>query len=232
MKWILRCTPSPATAMALAALVVAVGGVAYATIPDSSGTIHGCFSNTNGILRVVESANDCRTSERAIEWNQEGPPGPPGRPTTAFAEETAEVSTASRSFVDLGGPELNVTVPASGLVAAVARAETHGTHTPPGMPQASFLGGCVGLFVDSQPYLGADRSDSSAELFCQQGNLVGDGVLTYFKNFVDWFTFEASPGPHTFSLRYRARCLIASEGCPEDARGFFKNRKLWVTPIG
>jgi hypothetical protein len=79
MRRILRRRPSPATAVALAALIVALGGVAYATIPDSSGTIHGCSNKANGNLRVVES--NCRRDETAIAWNQRGPPGPPGEAT-------------------------------------------------------------------------------------------------------------------------------------------------------
>jgi hypothetical protein len=75
MNWIRKHRPSPATAIALAALFVALGGVAYATIPDSNGTIHGCYQGTNGVLRVVESAGDCRSRERALDWNQQGPPG-------------------------------------------------------------------------------------------------------------------------------------------------------------
>jgi len=58
----------------LAALVVALGGVAFATIPDSSGTIHSCY-NPAGNLRVVESANGCRNNETPLAWNQQGPPG-------------------------------------------------------------------------------------------------------------------------------------------------------------
>ena len=71
MKRILRRRPSPATVIALTALVVALGGVAYATIPDSSGTIHGCFSKQNGNLRVIESSSECRTNEEALNWSQD-----------------------------------------------------------------------------------------------------------------------------------------------------------------
>jgi hypothetical protein len=62
-------------AVALAALVIAAGGVAFATITDSSGTFHGCVAKASGNLRVVESADGCRNNERAIAWNQQGPPG-------------------------------------------------------------------------------------------------------------------------------------------------------------
>ncbi len=69
MKWIRTHRPSPAMAVALAALIVALGGAAFAAIPDSSGTIHGCAKKRNGSLRVVESAGDCRAGEFPISWN-------------------------------------------------------------------------------------------------------------------------------------------------------------------
>ena len=234
MNRILRRRPSPATVIALTALIVAAGGAAYATIPDSGGKIHGCIGKSNGNLRVVESAGDCRTNESALEWNRQGPPGPPGGLTTASAEEGPEISTASTSFVDLGGPTVNVTVPSSGLVAAVVRAEIHGTYQPPdpGGTFAAILGGCVGLFVDSQPFSGLPEGSQVNDLVCERVG-IGPGAPPVFrKELIDWFTFEATPGPHTFSLRYRAKCLIADHGCPEADRAFYRNRKLWVTPIG
>jgi hypothetical protein len=75
MKGIWGYRPSPATVIALAALVVALGGVAYATIPDSNGTIHGCYKKANGTLRVVDEGAGCRSSEKSLDWNQQGPPG-------------------------------------------------------------------------------------------------------------------------------------------------------------
>lgn len=78
MKWLRTRRPSPATGIAMAALGVALGGAAYAAIPDSNGTIHACYHKKTGDLRVVDSAGDCRKKEQALEWNQEGPAGPPG----------------------------------------------------------------------------------------------------------------------------------------------------------
>jgi hypothetical protein len=66
--------PSPAMVVALIGVVIGLGGVAFATIPDSSGTIHGCYG-PQGNLRVVDSAAGCRNSETALSWNQQGPPG-------------------------------------------------------------------------------------------------------------------------------------------------------------
>jgi hypothetical protein len=56
-------------AIAGAALLgaAAIGTAAWATIPDSSGVIHGCF-NASGQLRVIDSATDaCRSAESALD---------------------------------------------------------------------------------------------------------------------------------------------------------------------
>jgi len=62
-------------------LVLVVGGigagVAVASIPDSSGTIHGCYNTITGALRVVDDKS-CNALEKAITWDQQGPAGLPG----------------------------------------------------------------------------------------------------------------------------------------------------------
>jgi hypothetical protein len=62
---------------ALGAIVagVAVGGIAYAAIPDS-GLFHACYKNSTGAVRLVDSASDCGASETATQWSQSGQPGP------------------------------------------------------------------------------------------------------------------------------------------------------------
>ena len=61
------------------------GFAAYAAIPDSGQVIHGCYQRESGQLRVIDTdrGQSCRPSERALDWNQQGPkgaPGPPGPP--------------------------------------------------------------------------------------------------------------------------------------------------------
>lgn len=79
---ILGYRPSVSTLVAVVAVVIALGGIAYAavpnSIPDSKGVIHGCFSKINGHLRVVKLPSSCRAYERAISWSQNGQPGPRG----------------------------------------------------------------------------------------------------------------------------------------------------------
>jgi hypothetical protein len=75
--------PSARNAVVVGALLAsaAIGTAAWATIPDSSGVIHGCFKKSGGALRVVDSSVvACASNEIALEWSQTGPPGPRGAP--------------------------------------------------------------------------------------------------------------------------------------------------------
>jgi len=58
--------------------LIALSGIAYATIPDISGLISAWYSSTSGALRVIDSAAKCSAAERALSWNQTGPAGPQG----------------------------------------------------------------------------------------------------------------------------------------------------------
>jgi hypothetical protein len=76
-----------------AALVLGLfaGSLAYATIPDSSGMIHGCYKLNQGTLRVIDTGKGegCLNSEAAISWTQtglQGPQGPTG-PTGAKGDK-------------------------------------------------------------------------------------------------------------------------------------------------
>jgi hypothetical protein len=102
MSWIRRRRPSPAAAIALAALIVALGGAAFAAIPDSNGTIHGCYQKTNGTLRVVDASSDCRSSELGLDWNQKGPPGPPGSGLTRLGQHF--VASGDQQVLAQAGP--------------------------------------------------------------------------------------------------------------------------------
>jgi hypothetical protein len=50
-------------------------GVAQASIPDASGTIHACY-RPNGLLRVIDTGTHrCRAHEMAISWPSTASPG-------------------------------------------------------------------------------------------------------------------------------------------------------------
>jgi hypothetical protein len=77
----------------VAALGLLAGGIAYASIPDSRGVIHGCYQNTSGTLRVIGTnptvgGGKCSNGESALTWNQRGPTGPPGADGTNGTDGT------------------------------------------------------------------------------------------------------------------------------------------------
>jgi hypothetical protein len=70
-------------ALTLAALAA---GVAWASIPDGTGTIHACYSPSDKTLRVIDTGG-CAKGETPVSWGQnaiqgaqgsQGNPGPPG----------------------------------------------------------------------------------------------------------------------------------------------------------
>lgn len=65
----------------LAAVILMVGGVAYASIPDSGGVIHGCYKNGTGVrdFKLLDSdTGSCASGWTEITWNQTGPQGATG----------------------------------------------------------------------------------------------------------------------------------------------------------
>src|SRR5258705_2792277 len=55
------------------------GGIAYASIPDSNGTIHACLLPGLGQVRLIDPSHDqCKPNETPISWSQTGPQGLPG----------------------------------------------------------------------------------------------------------------------------------------------------------
>ena len=67
--------PSPAMAVAFTVLVAVSGGLAAAATSTGGPVIGACANKKTGALRL---ASKCRRNERAIRWNQTGPPGPRG----------------------------------------------------------------------------------------------------------------------------------------------------------
>jgi hypothetical protein len=66
--------------LAVSAALIISAGVAYATIPDSTGQYHACVSDGQGLVRIIDHGADenCKQNERHVHWGQTGPPGPAG----------------------------------------------------------------------------------------------------------------------------------------------------------
>jgi len=71
---------------AVGAFLAVGAGIAYASIPDGDGVIHGCYNPETGALRVIDSdplgpiKGQCGSAEKPLNWNQTGPVGPQGAP--------------------------------------------------------------------------------------------------------------------------------------------------------
>ena len=90
---------------------VLAGGVAYATVPDAGGVIHGCYGKRDGALRAVDTGagGACSAAkENVLTWSQTGPPGADGAPGPGATTFQGEV-TQTQDYVTLA------TAPNSGV---------------------------------------------------------------------------------------------------------------------
>lgn len=116
----------PGIGILAAVAALAVAGIAYASIPDGSGVIHGCYSKPSkpgtppGSLRVVDTGagQSCDANEVPLTWNQQGqrgttgPQGPQGSAGPAGPTGPAgPAGAAGPTYFD--GSEFLVPVPSS-----------------------------------------------------------------------------------------------------------------------
>jgi hypothetical protein len=97
--------------------VLAIGGIAYASIPDSKGVIHGCYQKVNGQLRVIDTdaGGKCLASELPVNWSQSGPTGATGATgaTGPTGQQGPPGPSPTLSVYEADGPF--VTIPAGGV---------------------------------------------------------------------------------------------------------------------
>ena len=66
-------------ALAGAAAAVLISAAALATAAgDAPTTIEACRNTRHGLVRIVFSANACKSNETHVSWDVEGPAGPAG----------------------------------------------------------------------------------------------------------------------------------------------------------
>jgi hypothetical protein len=125
--------PSPATIIALIALVVACGGVAVAAIPGPDGRIHACYGS-DLVLRVAQHDLRCRDGQTRLVWNQQGVPGAKGAPgiskykivsaeskSTLTGEMTVKVDCPAGYDVLGGGASVHANSSKKWIVSSVPR---------------------------------------------------------------------------------------------------------------
>jgi hypothetical protein len=101
--------------MGFAAVILAIGGFAFAAIPDRSGVIHACYKKKKGTLRVSSSGR-CSRKERKLAWNRRGRtgnqgargrPGPRGPAGTAGKDGSALAFALVNGNAATGGDTVN-----------------------------------------------------------------------------------------------------------------------------
>lgn len=139
--------------MAAVLAVLVVAGVAYASIPDSSGVIHGCYQTNKGSLRVIDSSASCAVGETALNWSQTGPPGaqgvqgPPGPagPSHAYVDRVPFVGSIDFGPSVFPTTITSVSVPAGSYVVYATGEYDTGEGTP---------GELICAFNDATPVTG------------------------------------------------------------------------------
>jgi len=190
--------------LAIAAAFVA-GTLTTATIVTAEAdTIIACVNNKSQgeDLRIVDSAAECRNYETAIEWNVQGPQGPPGSsgsemPISIGMGETRNVSVndcpqSAGSLTDTsGGPVVLLsdgTVKALDITGSLVTLDPLFGSLPAGVWHDIDLGfhsirevpaGCFGAFpADNSEFLSACAVADTGDVFCVNGN-VANGALTF-----------------------------------------------------
>jgi hypothetical protein len=163
-------------------VAVTAAAVAYASIPDSTGAIHGCYSGNgskqqNGTpLNIIDSdAASCSRGQTPVTWNavgQQGPSGPsgasgpsgPSGATGPTGPSNAYTNYGSGSFQGIGEGDTqtvaSVTLPI-GKYTLSGWVQEEQTTTPGGSLECQYVGGTVHsavvfAFVDGEnvPVLG------------------------------------------------------------------------------
>jgi hypothetical protein len=98
-------------ATTVAAALLGAAGVAYATIPDSSGVIHTCYSKSRATWRPIDHPTEqCKSNEESLSWNQAGPPGTPGPSDAYFDSALTDPGGADTTMVSLDLPDGDYTL--------------------------------------------------------------------------------------------------------------------------
>jgi hypothetical protein len=101
--------PTKSAVVLMLSLIVAAGGVAFAAIPDGSGKVYVCYSDSEArnkdggaSLRIIDkAANDADCDgKKELALNQKGPAGPPGPPGATGQRGAA----GPRGFTGAAGP--------------------------------------------------------------------------------------------------------------------------------
>jgi hypothetical protein len=202
-------------ALVLGVVLAVAGGVGVATgaIPDSGGTINGCYTKVGGILRVVDTDKNqkCISSvENPISWGQRGPQGDPGP-----QGDTGPAGTTGQDAKTVWSTDGLQLEPATGDVAIPGLKQT--VDVPPdSMLLVNTDGGVsfapkAGTWAYLDIKLIVDGVDSVDIMNYRRMYLEGKSHWSY-DNWSFGHAFALPPGQHTFEVKARVLSSNAVDG--------------------
>ena len=174
-------------ALAVVGALLLAGGVAYATVPDGNGVIHGCYAKTSngqalaGSLRVVDTGmgQSCQSNENALSWNQQGvkgatgpqgPAGPAGTagPTLVLTGFDSSVALPGQTIIShtVTSAEAGLAILTDAYTVTDLNATSGGTTTVDCFLEINGNGGTKGVTVSDNgggPFQGATGSTTDIE---------------------------------------------------------------------
>lgn len=163
----------------IAAAIVggATTAVVMASIPDSTGTIHGCYNTNNGNLSVIDSdaGQTCTNKQSPLSWSASGSTGS-GASATNYAYAIRDLNTGAITLDFTRSKGVTNFVPVSnGQNSEVACITFSSTPTVFSLQAVGSTGGATGGdgeiknqtgWSDNTPWLGG--ADSSNDMLCDQ----------------------------------------------------------------
>ena len=207
---------TPATWIALVALLVAMSGAAYAAIPSSGGVITACYAQSSGFYmltyhakgdtRIVDDSEACRGYETRITWKDGSAPPPAGGAAYSHSDIAGPLNPPTVPFPGgelVGGPSLTITAPSGGgLIEVFAQVDGKDCDN-----------GVVGL-VEAPNFLSDDHLGTKG--FGPSSTYVTRGIPGASSNGARVGApaiTRVAAGPHTFKLSYwgtESSCTLAN----------------------
>jgi hypothetical protein len=190
---------SPAMAVAVVALVLALGGAAVA-LPGRNSV----------------RSNDIKPHNVRLSDIARGAVDPFRTNIMRSAELKSTVSTTSNAVVDLGGPDVTVKVPKGALVGIFAEVNTQVAGGGPNSQSQLRLFEPT-ILPNAPTIIAGGPTPGLDDRFTAPGPGNETGVSGQLRG--GWLVFSPGAGQHTFSLRYAA---------PGGGTALFANPKLYV----
>jgi hypothetical protein len=154
--------------------------IAFASIPGANGVVYGCYSNSNGTLRVIDnSTTQCKSNETALNFNQTGPQGPQG----LQGPQGATGATGAAGPQGPAGPEGLQGAPgpagASGTSTAYFARQNGSTYLDPSQTQILSKDVPAGSYVINAKVVVVNRSFGSEQtIVCSLGSGVDTSTVS------------------------------------------------------